>query len=242
MRPRPGTRFGRGAAGLNNPLSTDSSMMRLTLAMKRCLLVLLAAVIPAFASAQEAPDALVRRVTDEVLAAIKADKDAQTGNLQAVFRIADEKVLPHFDFTRMTRLALGRNWQQANEAQRAALTQEFRALLVRTYATSLSQYRNQKIEVKPVKAGAGDTDVIVRTQVLQSGGPPIPIDYSMEKQDKGWKVYDVAIDSVSLVTTYRGSFNDQIQKGGIDGLVKTLADRNKSGEAAKAGAKAEPKK
>ena len=115
---------------------------------------------------------------------------------------------------------------------------------MRTYATSLSQYRNQKIEVKPLKAAAADTDVIVRTQVIQSGGPPIPIDYSMEKQEKGWKVYDVAIDAVSLVTTYRGSFNDQIQKSGIDGLVKTLADRNKSGDtkAPAAAPKTEPKK
>ena len=222
-------------------------MTRLSLAMKRCLLVLMTAAIPALAFAQEAPDAQVRRVTDEVLAAIKGDKDAQAGNLQAVFRIAEEKVLPYFDFARMTRLAVGRNWQQASEAQRQALMLEFRTLLVRTYATSLSQYRNQKIEVKPAKTAAGDTDVIVRTQVIQQGGPPIPIDYSLEKQDKGWKVYDVAIDSVSLVTTYRGSFADQIQKSGIDGLVKTLADRNKSGEPAKAGGKAysgkaEPKK
>lgn len=198
--------------------------------MIRSMLALLAALVPALALAQEAPDALVRRTTDEVLVAIRADKDLQSGNLTKVFRIAEEKVLPHFDFTRMTRLAVGRNWQQASEAQREALTNEFRTLLVRTYATSLAQYRNQTIEVKPSKSAAGDKDVIVRTQVIQSGGPAIPIDYSMEKQDKGWKVYDVAIDGVSLVTTYRGSFNDQIQKSGIDGLAKTLAERNKSGQ------------
>ena len=144
----------------------------------RSLLALLFTFIPVLAAAQEAPDALVRRVTDEVLTAIRADKDAQAGNNAAVHRIAEEKVLPYFDFPRMTRLAIGRNWQQASEAQRAALTQEFKTLLVRTYGTSLSQYRNQKIEVKPVKAAAGDTEVIVRTQVVQAGGPPIPIEIS----------------------------------------------------------------
>ena len=209
--------------------------------MMRSLFALMVAVLPLAASAQEAPDALVRRVTDEVLTAIRADKDASNGNLAAVHRIAEEKVLPHFDFLRMTRLAVGRNWQQASEAQREALIKEFRTLLVRTYGTSLSQYKNQKIEVKPVKAVASDTDVLVRTQVIQSGGPPIPIDYSMERLETGWKVYDVAIDGVSLVTTYRGSFADQVQKSGIDGLVNTLAERNKT-SAAKPPAKGEPKK
>jgi phospholipid transport system substrate-binding protein len=209
--------------------------------MTRSLLLFLAAMLPVFAGALEAPDALVRRTTDEVLSAIRADKDAQAGSLAAVHRIAEEKVLPHFDFTRMTRLAVGRNWQQASEAQREALTKEFKTLLVRTYGTSLSQYRNQTIDVKPVKAAPGDKEVLVRTQVNQAGGPPIPIDYSMERQDAGWKVYDVAIDGVSLVTTYRGSFNDQVQKSGIDGLVKTLSDRNKSAES-KGAAKGETKK
>ena len=146
-------------------------------------------------------------------------------------------MLPHFDFARMTRLAVGRNWQQASDAQKEALVKEFRTMLVRTYSTSLTAYRNQTIEVKPLKTGAQDKDVTVRTAVLQQGGPSIPIDYAMEKADGGWKVYDVIIDGASLVTTYRGSFNDQIAKGGIDGLVKTLAERNKSGAAAPAAPK-----
>ena len=137
-------------------------------------------------------------------------------------------MLPHFDFTRMTRLAVGRNWQQATPEQREALTKEFRTLLVRTYSTSLSQYRNQKIEVKPLQASPTDTDVVVRTAVIQEGGPPIPIDYRMEKTKEGWKVYDVVVDGASLVTTYRGSFNEQIQRAGIDGLLKTLQERNRS--------------
>jgi len=201
--------------------------------MLRKILVFLAALVPALALAQEAPDALVKRVTDEVLAIIKADKDLQAGNSRKIAELAEVKVLPHFDFTRMTRLAVGRNWQQASDAQKEQLVKEFRTMLVRTYSTSLTAYRNQTIEVKPLKAGAADKEVTVRTAVLQQGGPSIPIDYAMEKADGGWKVYDVVIDGASLVTTYRGTFNEQVQKGGIDGLIKTLADRN-SGPAAPA--------
>jgi phospholipid transport system substrate-binding protein len=200
--------------------------------MPRIFAILLAALAPALAAAQETPDALVKRTTDEVLAIIKADKDVQAGNMSKVTALAEQKVLPHFDFTRMTRLAVGRNWAQAAEAQKEALTKEFRTLLVRTYSTSLSQYRNQTIEVKPTRLGAQDKDAVVKTAVIQQGGPQIPIDYAMEKTDGGWKVYDVVIDGASLVTTYRGTFNDQIQKGGIDGLIKTLQERNRSPESA----------
>ena len=205
--------------------------------LHKFLAILALGFIPFGALAQEAPDALVKRVTDEVLAIIKSDKDLQSGNTRKVVELAEQKVLPHFDFSRMTRLAVGRNWAQANDAQKEALVKEFRTMLVRTYSTSLTAYRNQTIEVKPLKMGAQDKDVTVRTAVLQQGGPSIPIDYAMEKADSGWKVYDVVIDGASLVTTYRGSFNDQIAKGGIDGLVKTLADRNKSGAAAPAAPK-----
>ena len=205
--------------------------------MLRRFLAMFIACVPLLAAAQEAPDVLLKRVTDELLAIIKVDKDLQSGNTRKVVELAEQKVLPHFDFSRMTRLAVGRNWAQASDAQKEALTKEFRTLLVRTYSASLSAYRNQTIEVKPAKMNAQDKDVVVRTAVLQPGGPPIPIDYAMEKGDSGWKVYDVVIDGASLVTTYRGSFNDQIQKGGIDGLVKTLADRNRQAAAPKADTK-----
>ncbi|MEO7744013.1 MAG: ABC transporter substrate-binding protein [Usitatibacter sp.] len=202
--------------------------------MLRFFAILITALAPLLAAAQEAPDALVKRVTDELLALIKADKDLQAGSQRKVAEIAEAKVLPHFDFARMTRLAVGRNWQQATDAQKEALVKEFRTLLVRTYSSSLSAYRNQTIEVKPLRLVPADKEATVRTAVIQQGGPPIPIDYSMQKEAEGWKVYDVVIDGVSLVTTYRGSFNDQIQKGGIDGLVKTLSERNRSPEPAKA--------
>jgi phospholipid transport system substrate-binding protein len=194
--------------------------------MQRILATLAFLLAPLVAAAQEAPDALVKRTTDEVLAIIKADKDLQAGNTGKVVQLAEQKVLPHFDFERMTRLAVGRNWNQATPEQKQALIKEFRTMLVRTYSSSLSQYRNQTIEVKPSKVGAQDKEATVRTAVIQQGGPPIPIDYAMEKMDSGWKVYDVIIDGASLVTTYRGTFNDQVQKGGIDGLLKTLQDRN----------------
>jgi phospholipid transport system substrate-binding protein len=195
--------------------------------MLRKILAFLAAFVPVLALAQEAPDALVKRVTDEVLAIIKADKDLQAGNPNKIAELAEAKVLPHFDFMRMTRLAVGRNWQQANDAQKEQLVREFRTMLVRTYSTSLTAYRNQTIEVKPLKMAAADKETTVRTAVVQQGGPQIPIDYAMEKTDSGWKVYDVVIDGASLVTTYRSTFNEQVQKGGIDGLLKTLAERNK---------------
>jgi phospholipid transport system substrate-binding protein len=207
---------------------------------RRLLISLIAAAVPLAAFAQEAPDALVKRVSDELLQLVRNDKDLAAGNQRKVVEVAEQKVLPHFDFERMTRLAVGRNWQQASDAQKQALVKEFRTMLVRTYSSSLSAYRNQTIQVKPLQMGAQDKDTTVRTAVIQPGGPPIPIDYSMEKGDQGaWKVYDVVIDGASLVTTYRSSFNDQIQKGGIDGLVKTLQERNQSGGAAPAAA---PKK
>lgn len=197
--------------------------------MFKNLSALLAGICAAFvmaAHAQEAPDDLVRRNTQDVLAAIKADKDLAAGNQKKIEKLAEEKILPYFNFSRMTQLAVGRNWRDATDAQKKALTDEFRTLLVRTYSTSLSQFRNQTIEVKPLKLAAADTEVVVKTQVVQPGGQPIPIDYSMERTANGWKAFDVLIDGVSLVTNYRSSFNTEIQKSGIDGLIKSLADRN----------------
>jgi phospholipid transport system substrate-binding protein len=194
--------------------------------MHRILATLAFLLAPLAAAAQEAPDALVQRTTDEVLTIIRADKDLQAGNMGKVVQLAEQKVLPHFDFERMTRLAVGRNWNQATPEQKQALTKEFRTMLVRTYSSSLSQYRNQTIQVKPAKVAAQDKEATVKTAVIQQGGPQIPIDYAMEKTESGWKVYDVIIDGASLVTTYRGTFNEQVQKGGIDGLLKTLQERN----------------
>ena len=197
-------------------------------------LVILIATFCTFAvHAQEAPDALVRRSTNEILAAMKADKDIQAGNQQKIEKLAEQKILPYFNFVRMTQLAVGRNWRDASDAQKKSLIDEFRKLLVRTYSTSLAQYRDQTIDVKPLKVAATDAEVVVKTQINQPGGQPIPIDYSLEKASDGWRVYDVLIDGVSLVTNYRSSFNTEIQKSGIDGLIKSLVDRNAKNAAKK---------
>jgi len=205
--------------------------------MKKFASTTLASLLVLFAAAASAedvaPDELVRRTTNDVLAIIKNDKDLAAGDTRKIVQLAEEKVLPNFNFARMTQLAVGRNWRDATDAQKEALTKEFRTLLVRTYSTSLTQYRNQTIEVKPSKVAAGDKETVVKTQINQAGGQPIPIDYSMEKTDKGWKAYDIVVDSVSLVTNYRSTFAEEVRKSGIDGLIKTLADRNAKSAAGK---------
>jgi phospholipid transport system substrate-binding protein len=193
-------------------------------------LVAMMLAAPAMTLAQDvAPDALAKKVTDEVIAVLRADKDIQAGNTKKVLDLVEAKVLPHFNFSRMTRLAVGAQWRQASAAQQQSLTHEFRTLLVHTYTSAFTQYRDQVIEYRPLKLQPGDTEVVVRSLIKQkSGADPIDINYSMEKTDAGWKVYDVVIAGVSLVQNYRSSFNTEIQKSGIDGLVATLAAKNKT--------------
>lgn len=193
--------------------------------IKNFFAILLFAASAALA-AEVAPDVLIKTTADEVLAIIKQDKDIQAGNTKKVVELAEAKVLPHFDFERMTRLAVGKNWNQASDAQKQALITQFRTLLVRTYSVSLSQYRNQTLEYKPLKLAPEDTEATVKTLVIQPGGQSIPIDYRMEKTPEGWKAFDIAVDGVSLVTNYRSSFNNSIAQSGIDGLLKTLSDKN----------------
>lgn len=175
-----------------------------------------------------APDAQVKKISDEVVAIAKQDKDIRAGNPGKINDLIDAKVLPHFNFNRMTALAVGRNWPKASAEQQKALTDEFRSLLVRTYSSALSTYKNQVIEFKPLRAAAEDKDVTVRSQIKQPGSQPISIDYSMEKTASGWKVYDVVVGGVSLVTNYRETFNAEIRDGGVDGLIKSLASKNRS--------------
>jgi phospholipid transport system substrate-binding protein len=173
-----------------------------------------------------APDVLVKTTTIDVTTILKRDKAVFANDSQKLYALIDAKVLPNFDFNQMTTLAVGRYWRQANSAQQQALSKEFRTLLVRTYANALAEFNNQVIEYKPFVMAANATDATVQTQVKQPGAQPIPIDYSMEKTATGWKVYDVSIDGVSLVTNYRGSFATEIRNTGIDGLIRTLATRN----------------
>jgi len=196
------------------------------------LVVAVLAVVARPATAQEAPDALVKRLSTEALATIKSDPQIQAGDATHIRELIETKLAPHFDMMRMTALAMGKNWRTATPEQQKRLADEFRALLVRTYSTALTKYRDETIEFKPFRMNPGDTEVIVRTQVVkQGGGQPVPIDYSMEKTPDGWKAYDVVIGGISLVTNYRDEFNQQVQSGGIDGLIKTLSERNKGGVA-----------
>lgn len=178
------------------------------------------------------PDVLIKNVTNEVLEIVRKDRDIQSGNTKKAIDLVEAKVLPHFNFTRMTQLAMARDWRQATPAQQKTLIDEFRSLLVRTYSKALTEYKNQTIEFKPFKMQAGETDVKVRTQIDQSGAKPIGLDYYLEKLPNGWKVYDIEVGGISLVTTYRGSFGSEVRQSGIDGLIKTLQSKNASGEAA----------
>jgi phospholipid transport system substrate-binding protein len=173
------------------------------------------------------PDALVRSVTDEVVGVVKQDKDIQAGNRQKTIALVEQKVLPHFDFARMTALAMGVHWRKASSEQQNALVEQFRTLLVRTYSTALSAYRNQVIDVKPLRAQPNDMEVVVRSEVKQSGPETVTIDYRMEKTPDGWKVYDVVVGGVSLVTNYRDTFAAEVRNGGIDGLIKSISAKNR---------------
>ena len=184
-------------------------------------LALLAAV-PAYA--QETPDALVRKTVDEVLSAIKQTKDQK--KLQ---ELAEAKVVPYFDFKQMTQLAAGRSWAQANPTQQEALEKAFRTLLVRTYTAALTRTSGDaKVDVKPVSAANAD-DVVVKTVATEPGRQPVQIDYRMAKATGSWKVYDVVVENLSLVTSYRSSFQSEIARSGVDGLIKTIEDKNRKG-------------
>ena len=204
--------------------------MRLFAALLACASFFLS---PGALAQQMAPDALVKSVTDEVLDIIRKDKDIKAGSTRRAIELVEQKVLPHFNFTRMTALAVGKDWRQATPEQQKVLTEEFRDLLVRTYSNALTAYKNETVDYRPFKMQPGETDVTVRTQIHQSGArQPIKLDYSLERNGNAWKVYDVVVADVSLVTNYRSSFATEIRNGGIDGLVKTLKAKNSSLEAA----------
>ena len=202
----------------------------MTLSIRIATLSLVAlAAFPTFA--QESPDQAVKRVSEETVQAIKADPKIIAGDPARIREVIEQKLLPNFDFTRMTALAMGRNWRQTTPEQQKQLTDEFRALLVRTYSNALTQYRDEKIEVRPLRADANASEVTVRSEVIRPGRPPVQIDYGMTKTPQGWKAYDVIVGGVSLVSNYRDEFNEQVKAGGVDGLIKTLADKNRAAPA-----------
>lgn len=175
-----------------------------------------------------APDVLIRTTVDEVLSIVRHDKDIKAGNQQKILEMVESKVLPHFDFVHMTRLSVGKSWRAATPEQKQALVKEYRDILVRTYTKAFTIYRDQTVEVKPVKMAADATEVTIKTTINKPGAAPIPVNYEMEKGADTWKVFDLTIEGVSLVTSYRGTFNSEVQEKGIDGLIKTLADKNKN--------------
>jgi phospholipid transport system substrate-binding protein len=190
-------------------------------------IVLMFAFAAPLAWAQEAPDALVKRIAEETLTTIRSDKELQSGNYAKVKELIESKLVPHFDTARMTALAVGRNWRSASPEQQKELTDQFKTLLIRTYSNALTNYRENTMSYKPLRASASDNEVVVRTEVSRPGQAPVPIDYSMEKTPEGWKAYDVIVAGVSLVTNYRDEFNDTVRSSGIDGLVKALQAKNK---------------
>ena len=196
-----------------------------TLLSTLVLLPLALAMQPALA--QEAPDALVKRVAEDVLTTIRSDKELQAGNQAKVKQLIETKLAPNFDFARMTALAVGRNWASASPDQQKQLTDQFRTLLVRTYSGALTGYRDNTMDYKPLRMNPGDSEVIVRTEVRRPGQAPVQIDYNMAKSPEGWKAYYVTVAGVSLVTNYRGEFNDIVKSSGIDGLIKALDNKNK---------------
>lgn len=176
----------------------------------------------------QAPDALVKAVTLEVVDLIRKDQDIQKGDRKKVIALIEIKVLPHFNFQAMTASAVGRNWEKATAEQKARLMDEFRTLLVRTYSSALASYSSQKFDFRPLRAKPTDTDVTVNVRILQSGTEPVTIDYDMEKRPAGWKVWDVRVGGISLVANYRTEFDNLIREGGVEGLIKALYAKNSS--------------
>ncbi len=174
------------------------------------------------------PDELVRKTADDVISIIKQDKDIQAGDTNKIYKLAEEKILPNFDFERISRLVLGKAWRTATDDQKTQFKYEFKNLLLRTYAVALSKYKDQKIEYKPLRMKPTNEIVTVKTEIIQSGAQPIDVDYALAKQDNGWLVIDIIIEGVSLVTNYRSQFASEIKRNGMDSLIKELANKNKT--------------
>ena len=191
-----------------------------------CVVASLSFAGSAFA-ASEAPDQLIKRLSQEILDIAKADKDIQSGNQKRVFELVEAKVLPYIDFTRMTSLAAGKSWRDASPEQQKQLINEFRTLLVHTYSGAISQIKDQKVEFKPFRGAPEDTEVEVKSQVIQARGEPLQLSYRLAKSATGWKIYDINVLGAWLVETYKGSFAAEVTKSGVDGLIKTLVEKNK---------------
>jgi len=189
-------------------------------------LLLILTSFTASAQPQLTPEALVRKITDDVLQTVRSDKDLQAGDREKALALAEQKVLPHIDFREAARLAVGRSWNSATPQQQERLVSEFRAMLVRIYSNAIDTYRGQTLRVLPVKMSPADTDVTVRNQYLSPGRPPVGVEYSMRKTPEGWKIYDIVVENVSLVLTYRSEFDQVMRQSGVDGLIRRMNEKN----------------
>ena len=230
--PGPTLLFQRGHRGV--PATKDKSMKRRFFAhfAAAVLAVTTLGLAPLARAADEAPDAMVKRLSDEVMTAIKSDKAVQGGDISKIMLLVDSKIMPNVDFQRMTASAVGPAWRQATPEQQKRLQQEFKTLLVRTYSGALQQVNDQDISVKPLRSAPTDTEIVVRSEV-RGRGDPIQLDYRMEKTATGWKIYNLNVLGVWLVETYRSQFAQEINAKGVDGLIATLAERNRSNSAKK---------
>ncbi len=184
------------------------------------------ATLPVLAQTQLTPEALVRKITDDVLQTVRSDKDLQAGDREKALALAEQKILPHVDFREAARLAVGRSWNSATPQQQDRLVTEFRAMLVRIYSNAIDVYRGQTLRVLPVKMAPGDTEVTVRNQYLSPGKQPVAVEYAMRKTAEGWKIYDIVVENVSLVITYRGEFDQVMRQSGVEGLIKRMNEKN----------------
>jgi phospholipid transport system substrate-binding protein len=207
---------------------TLASIFRSALASTLLAAAFLASLVATPVLAQPAPDKFVEDLSTKVVEVLKSDKQIQSGDIKRISELVDTTLMPHVNFERMTALSVGRAWREATPEQKKQLMAEFRILLLRTYSNAFTAVRDQTVSMKPFRGNAGDDDVIVRSEITQARGDPIQLDYRLEKAGGGWKIYDVNVLGVWLVQTYRNQFAQEISAGGIDGLIKSLADKNKS--------------
>lgn len=205
-----------------------ANLKLLNLNLNKLVVLLFSILFVNISFANDNPEDLVRKTADDVLSVLKTDKDIQAGNKEKIYALAEEKIIPNFDFEQVSRLVLGKAWRSATEEQKTNFKFEFKTLLLRTYAVALSKYKDQKINFKPTRMDPADTKVTVKTEIIQDGAQPIAVDYSLAKGDSGWKVFDIVIENVSLVTNYRSQFATEIKQNGIESLIKKLAEKNKT--------------
>jgi phospholipid transport system substrate-binding protein len=201
--------------------------------MKKFLLFILTLLMSMSIFAAEAPDLFVRKIADEVFEILKTDKDLKAGNKEKAYKITEEKILPYFDFDRISKLVLGKAWPAATKDEQEAFKKEFRTMLVKTYGSALLKFKDQTLNYKPTRFQPSDEEVLVKTEILKSGAPPLPIDYMLEKDGDSWKVFDIIIEGVSLVTNFRGQFGNEIKQNGIASLISKLAEKNADSDKAK---------